>query len=101
MGRAGGPAQAVGQGAQHGHKLGRVEDLEIEALERDVEGELVERVGPGMQHAAVLVHGLQPPGGRRGTPVQSRRDWSSDSRRSRRAEVSSTTSIMAAIGARG
>lgn len=35
-------AQAVGQGAQDRDELGRVQDLEVEALDGDVKGELVE-----------------------------------------------------------
>jgi hypothetical protein len=38
-GCVGGLAEAGGQGAQDGNELGRVEDLEVEALEGDVQGE--------------------------------------------------------------
>jgi DHA2 family methylenomycin A resistance protein-like MFS transporter len=43
-GGTGGLAEAFGQGAQDGDELGRVEDLEVEALDGGIEGEFLEGV---------------------------------------------------------
>jgi hypothetical protein len=59
----GAPAQALGQPPQDRDELRRVEDLEVEALEPDVQGQLVQRVGPGVQDAGVWAGGFQPAGG--------------------------------------
>jgi hypothetical protein len=59
-----GPGQALGQGLQHGDELGRVQHLEVEALEREVQGELVQGIGSRVQDAAAGIDGLQPARGR-------------------------------------
>jgi hypothetical protein len=62
-GGIGGFAEAFCQGTQDTDELGRVKNLEVEALDSHMKCEFVEGVGSGMEDAGVLAGGFQPAGG--------------------------------------
>jgi hypothetical protein len=68
------PVQPSGQGPQDRDELGRIQHLEVETLEPDVQGQLVQRVGPGVQHAGGRARRFQPARGGGGAPASGARN---------------------------